>query len=233
MNTASATPRLPIVVLISGDGTNLQALIDSAAAGLPVEIRAVISNRPDAAGLQRAQRAGIPVHAVDHMAFGERAAFDRALCKTIDRYQPALIVMAGFMRILGRDFIERYPGRVLNIHPSLLPAYRGLDTHRRVLAAGEGTHGVSIHFVTNELDGGPVVAQARVPVLPGDTAEQLAVRVRAAEHALYPLVIRWFAEGRLKISGDTVTLDNVALTQPVTPLAPAAAARTATPGRAP
>jgi phosphoribosylglycinamide formyltransferase-1 len=231
MTTPTAQHRLPVVVLISGNGTNLQALIDSAAAGLPIEIRAVISNRPGATGLQRAQQAGITTHVIDHTRFGARADFDLALGEAIDAYQPALIVMAGFMRILGRDFIDRYPGRVLNVHPSLLPAYRGLDTHRRALAAGEDMHGVSIHFVTNELDGGPVVAQARVPVLHGDTAETLAARVRVAEHALYPLAVGWFAADRLKIAGDRVTLDNAVLTEPVYPLETTDARPISIPGR--
>ncbi len=218
MTSPSAKHRLPIVVLISGDGSNLQAIIDRAADNLPVEIRAVISNRAGVTGLQRAQQAMIPAHVVDHTRFRARDDFDRELIRVIDRYRPELIVMAGFMRILGQDFISRYAGRALNVHPSLLPAYPGLDTHRRVLAAGERGHGVSVHFVTSELDGGPVVAQARVPVLPGDTAERLAARVRAEEHVLYPLVIGWFAAGRLKSSGGKVTLDDVTLTQPVEPL---------------
>lgn len=206
---SDAAPRLAIVVLISGNGSNLQAIIDAVAAGqLSADIRAVISNKPDAQGLARARRAGIPARVVDHREYPDRAAFDAALQATINQYQPQLVVLAGFMRILTPQFVAHYHGRLLNVHPSLLPAFRGLDTHRRALEAGVQEHGVSIHFVTAELDGGPVAAQTAVAVLPGDDAFSLAARVRQAEHALYPQVIRWFAEGRLTLRANRAMLDD-------------------------
>lgn len=199
--------RLPIVVLISGVGTNLQAIIDATANDLPVEIRAVISNRPGVYGLERAQQANIPAHTIDHKQYESRDAFDGALCQLIDRYQAGLVVLAGFMRILTPAFIHRYEGRMINIHPSLLPKFPGINTHRRAIEAGESEHGASVHFVTKELDGGPTIIQARVPVLPGDTEERLARRVLEHEHRIFPRAIRWFAEGRLGVDGDTVLLD--------------------------
>lgn len=211
--SAALRPRLPIVVLISGNGGNLQAIIDAAAAGdLPVEIRVVISNRPAAFGLARARRAGIAAVALDHTQYPDRASFDAALRETIDRYDPRLVVLAGFMRILTPEFVEHYRGRLLNVHPSLLPAFRGLDTHARALAAGVKEHGASIHFVTSELDGGPVVAQQTVAILPGDDSASLAARVQQAEHVLYPRVIGWFAEGRLTLQGNQAMLDGVPIT---------------------
>ncbi len=208
--------KLPIVVLISGRGSNLQAIIDAAHRGeLPVEIRAVISNRPGAQGLERARRAGIPTEVLDHTAFPDRESFDRALMALIDRHGPELVVLAGFMRILTPAFVSHYRGRLLNIHPSLLPAFPGLDTHARALAAGVKRHGVSVHFVTEEVDGGPVIAQASVPVLPGDTPEKLAERVLEREHVLYPQVIRWFAEGRLRLEDHKVLFDGRPLKAPL------------------
>lgn len=205
-NPRNATCRL--VVLISGNGSNLQAIIDAIAAGeIPAEIGAVISNNPDAYGLERARRAGIPTAVVDHRDYPDRERYDQALRAVIDRYAPDLVVLAGFMRILTPAFVEHYAGRMLNIHPSLLPRYQGLDTHRRVLEAGDAIHGVSVHFVTPELDSGPIVLQAEVPVEPGDTEEDLARKVHAEEHVIYPRVIRWFAEGRLRLDGDRVLLD--------------------------
>jgi phosphoribosylglycinamide formyltransferase-1 len=214
--TDAATPRLPIVVLISGRGSNLQSIIDAAAGGeLPIEIRAVISNRPDAAGLGRAAQAGIPVAVVDHTTFGNRKDFDRALAACIDRYQPGLVVLAGFMRLLTVDFVGHYRGRMLNIHPSLLPDFPGLDTHRRVLEAGCREHGASIHFVTEQMDGGPVVLQARVPVHADDTVDSLAARVLQQEHRIFPLAIRWYAEQRLSLGSDgQVRFDGRPLTRP-------------------
>jgi len=198
----------PIVVLISGRGSNLQAILDETRAGrLPVEVRAVISSKPDAEGLQRARRAGVPTEIVDHRAFHERAQFDAALMQAIDRHQPKLVVLAGFMRILGAEFIQRYAGRLMNIHPSLLPAFPGLNTHARALAAGVRQHGASVHFVTNDLDGGPVIAQATVTVHADDTATTLAARVLDEEHRIYPLAIRWFVEDRLSIRNGRVLLD--------------------------
>ncbi len=205
---SAQTAPIGLVVLISGNGSNLQAIIDAIAAGeIPAQIRAVISNNPDAYGLERARRAGIPVEVVDHRAYPDRESYDRALQAVIDRYRPDLVVLAGFMRILTPAFVEHYAGRMLNIHPSLLPRYQGLDTHRRVLEAGDSVHGVSVHFVTPELDSGPIVLQAEVPVEPGDTEADLARKVHAEEHVIYPRVIRWFAEGRLKLDGDRVLLD--------------------------
>ena len=206
--------RLPLVVLISGGGTNLQAVIDAAQDDLPVEIRAVISNRADAYGLERARKAGIHTEVLEHKGYPDRDAYDAALTALIDRFEPGLVVLAGFMRILTPGFVRHYHGRLLNIHPSLLPQYRGLDTHARALNDGEAEHGASVHFVTPDLDAGPLIVQARVPVEPGDTAERLAARVLEQEHRIYPLAIRWFAEDRLRLEGDTVYLDGEPVTQP-------------------
>ncbi|MBC6905585.1 phosphoribosylglycinamide formyltransferase [Saccharophagus sp. K07] len=187
-----------VVVLISGSGSNLQALIDAAAnADYPAQIVAVISNKSDAYGLVRAQNSGIATAVLDHKAFASREEFDAALRDKIDSYQPDLVVLAGFMRILTADFVNHYLGRMLNIHPSLLPLYPGLHTHRRAIEAGDATHGATVHFVTAELDGGPAVVQAEVPVEQGDTEELLAKRVLAQEHRIYPLAVRWFADGDL------------------------------------
>ncbi|MEW6330656.1 MAG: phosphoribosylglycinamide formyltransferase, partial [Pseudomonadota bacterium] len=196
-----------IVVLVSGRGSNLQAVIDAVRDGrLPAEIRAVISNEPGAPALARARTAGIPVQVIDHREFSSRAQFDRALMTRIDACQPRLVVLAGFMRILGPDFIDHYAGRMINIHPSLLPAFPGLDTHARALQSGAKIHGASVHFVTHEVDGGPVIVQAAVPVLPGDTPDELAERVLAEEHRIYPLAIGWFLAGRLTVAGGRVRL---------------------------
>lgn len=190
----------PIVVLISGRGSNLQAIIDAIRAGaLPVSIARVISNTPQASGLALAHAAGIPVDVIDHRAFATREAFEQALIAAIDGADPRLVVLAGFMRILGRDFIGHYQGRLLNIHPSLLPALPGLNTHARALAAGAREHGASVHFVTEQVDGGPVILQARVPVVGDDTAESLAARVLEQEHRIYPEAIRWVLEGRVHL----------------------------------
>lgn len=206
---------LAVVALISGRGSNLQAIIDAAEDGsLPAVIRAVISNRPGAVGLGRAARAGISTAVVDHTRYPDRAGFDAALQQAVDRYQPALVVLAGFMRVLTPDFVAHYHGRMLNIHPSLLPRFRGLHTHERALAEGATEHGASVHFVTDDLDGGPVVLQARVPVLAGDTPERLAARVLVQEHRIYPEVIRWVAEGRLRMEGGQVLLDGAPLSAP-------------------
>ncbi len=198
-----------VVVLISGGGTNLQALIDARDAGeLPVELAAVISNRPDVGGLERARKAGIATRVLDHTRYDDRAAFDHDLRQLIDEYRPDLVVLAGFMRILTPGFVRHYQGRMLNIHPSLLPKYQGLHTHQRALDAGDGEHGVTVHFVTAELDGGPSVIRARVPILPGDDARQLAARVLEQEHRVYPLAVRWFAEKRLRMHNGRALLDN-------------------------
>lgn len=208
--------RLPIVILISGSGSNLRAIAERAQSGaLPVEIRAVVSDRADAPGLGWAARTGIPAITVPRGEFPDADAFDRELAGCIEQYQPGLVVLAGFMRVLGAAFVDRYAGRMLNIHPSLLPKYRGLHTHRRVLEAGDREHGASVHFVTRELDGGPVVAQARVPVLAGDDEVSLAARVLRQEHRLYPECIGWFAEGRLLYRAGSAWLDGRVLQSPV------------------
>ncbi|AZE56664.1 Phosphoribosylglycinamide formyltransferase [Pseudomonas synxantha] len=197
-----------VVVLLSGTGSNLQALIDSTRIGdSPVRIAAVISNRSDAYGLQRARDAGIDTRSLDHKAFDGREAFDRALIELIDAFEPKLVVLAGFMRILSADFVRHYEGRLLNIHPSLLPKYKGMHTHQRALEAGDNEHGCSVHFVTEELDGGPLVVQAVVPVESGDSAQTLAQRVHTQEHRIYPLAVRWFAEGRLILGDQGALLD--------------------------
>jgi len=197
-----------VVVLLSGTGSNLQALIDSTRTGdNPVRIAAVISNRSDAYGLQRAREAGIDTRSLDHKAFDGREAIDRALIELIDAFNPKLVVLAGFMRILSADFVRHYAGRLLNIHPSLLPKYKGMHTHQRALEAGDSEHGCSVHFVTEELDGGPLVVQAVVPVESDDSAQTLAQRVHAQEHRIYPLAVRWFAEGRLILGDQGALLD--------------------------
>ncbi|MCH4871506.1 MULTISPECIES: phosphoribosylglycinamide formyltransferase [Pseudomonas] len=197
-----------VVVLLSGTGSNLQALIDSDdVKGSPATLRAVISNRADAYGLQRAKDAGIDTRVLDHTAFEGREAFDAALIEVIDTFKPQLVILAGFMRILSADFVRHYQGRLLNIHPSLLPKYKGLHTHQRALDAGDREHGCSVHFVTEELDGGPLVVQAVVPVESDDSAHSLAQRVHAQEHRIYPLAVRWFAEGRLSLDEQGALLD--------------------------
>lgn len=212
----TAPPVLPIVVLVSGQGSNLRAIASQIDAGeLPARICAVLSDRPDAPALDWATERGIPAFAVVRARFPDRDAFDVALHDAIARHAPGLVVLAGFMRVLGPSLVERYAGRMLNIHPSLLPKHRGLHTHRRVLDAGETEHGASVHFVTRELDGGPVVLQARVPVLPGDDEATLAARVLVQEHRIYPRVIRWFAEGRLRCDGSAAWLDDRRLLAPV------------------
>ena len=197
-----------VVVLLSGTGSNLQALIDSDdVKASPAKIRAVISNRADAYGLQRAKDAGIDTRVLDHKAFEGREAFDAALIEVIDEFKPKLVVLAGFMRILSAEFVRHYQGRLLNIHPSLLPKYKGLHTHQRALEAGDGEHGCSVHFVTEELDGGPLVVQAVIPVESDDSPHSLAQRVHAQEHRIYPLAVRWFAEGRLSLDERGALLD--------------------------
>ena len=197
-----------VVVLVSGSGSNLQALIDQfSTPDSPARLCAVISNRAEAYGLERARQAGIDTRVLDHKAFEGREAFDAALVETIDAFEPQLVVLAGFMRILSPQFVRHYAGRLLNIHPSLLPKYKGLHTHQRAIEAGDAEHGCSVHFVTEELDGGPLVLQAIVPVVAGDTPELLARRVLTGEHHIYPLAVRWFAEGRLRLGEAGVELD--------------------------
>ena len=198
---AACQPELPqmksIVILISGRGSNLQALLD---ADLPECRIAVISNRPDAAGLIHSHRRGVATSVVDHRDFAIRADFDAALAEAIEIHEPDLVAMAGFMRVVGEDFVRRFEGRLINIHPSLLPAFPGLRSHAQALAAGVKIHGCSVHFVTPLLDNGPIVIQAAVPVLPGDTEETLAARVLEQEHVIYPRALRWFLEGRLGLT---------------------------------
>jgi phosphoribosylglycinamide formyltransferase 1 len=190
-----------VVVLISGSGSNLQALINGRDAGnLPIDLVCVISNRPEVFGLTRAKNANIPTAIIDHTHFADRGGFDGALMKMIDSYSPDLVVLAGFMRILTPEFTQHYLGKMLNIHPSLLPKFQGLHTHQRALDAGETQHGVTVHFVTAELDGGPAVVQACVPILAGDDAKTLATRVQQQEHIIYPLAVKWFAEGLLTMN---------------------------------
>ena len=202
------TKPLRVVVLISGSGSNLQALIDGKASGeLPIEIAAVISNKPDVQGLTRASKAGIPTLVIDHKPFPTREAFDRALMASIDAYAPGLVVLAGFMRILTPEFTQHYLGRMLNIHPSLLPKFQGLHTHQRAIDAGETRHGVTVHFVTAELDGGPACIQASVPILPNDDAGLLAKRVLRQEHIVYPMAVKWFAQGKLSMQAGKALLN--------------------------
>lgn len=200
-------PLPSVVVLISGRGSNLRSIVDAAP---PCRFAAVISNRPQAGGLAFARERGIPTEVVDHTdhaaAADPRAAFDAALMQAIDRHQPALVVLAGFMRILTAGFVDHYAGRMVNIHPSLLPSYAGLHTHRRALADGVRVHGCTVHFVTSTLDSGPIIAQAAVPVHADDTEDTLAARVLEQEHRLYPQAVRWFAEERLRIDGNHVRL---------------------------
>ncbi len=188
-----------ILILISGRGSNMEAILE---ARLPARIAAVISNEPQAKGLATARAHGITTAVVPHRDFPDRAAFDAALASAIDAHQPDLVVLAGFMRILTDDFVARYAGRLMNIHPSLLPAFPGLQTHRHALAAGVRIHGCTVHFVTPALDGGPIIVQAAVPVQPGDSEETLAARVLREEHRIYPQAIRWFCEGRLALAAN-------------------------------
>ena len=196
-----------IVILISGRGSNMEALVAARDAGtLPVNIAAVISNRPAAQGLETAEKAGITAHYIDHKAFAERDAFDAALAECIDGFAPDLVVLAGFMRILSDGFVRHYAGRLMNIHPSLLPAFPGLHTHRRALEEGVRIHGCTVHFVTPALDHGPVIIQAAVPVLDSDDEATLAARVLRQEHRIYAQAVRWFAEGRLRLDDGRVRL---------------------------
>ena len=206
-----------IVILISGRGSNMEALLE---ARLPARVAAVISNRREAQGLATAKSRGIPASVVDPREFGDRAAFDAALAAEIDRHRPDLVALAGFMRIFTAPFIERYHGRMMNIHPSLLPSFPGLHTHRQALAAGVRIHGCTVHFTAPAVDSGPIIVQAAVPVLADDTEERLAARVLVEEHRIYPQAVRWFLEGRLRLGpGGTVTVNSArapqgALTSP-------------------
>ncbi|WP_448555583.1 phosphoribosylglycinamide formyltransferase [Thalassotalea montiporae] len=201
-----------ILVLISGSGTNLQALIDACKSpDYPGQVVGVLSNKADAYGLERAANADIATTTLSHRDFATREAYDDALMAAIDKYQPDVIVLAGFMRILTPAFVQHYQGRLVNIHPSLLPKYQGLNTHQRAIDAGDDEHGVSVHFVTEELDGGPVILQAKVPVFENDTADELAARVHEQEHRIYPLVVKWLCQGRLKMVDEKAILDDTPL----------------------
>lgn len=197
-----------LVVLVSGSGTNLQAIMDAIHRGqLDAHIALVVSNQVAAPGLERARRAGLPTLGLSHRNYASREAFDRAMMEKIDAEAPDTVVLAGFMRILSTPFVAHYSGRLLNIHPSLLPKYRGLHTHKRALDAGDSEHGCSIHFVTDELDGGPLVAQAKLTLQQNDTVDSLSKRVQECEHRLYPQVLQWRAQQRLTLSHNGVTLD--------------------------
>lgn len=212
----SASRKRRLVVLISGRGSNLQAILDGVASGeLAIELCAVISNRPAAGGLQRAEQAGVATAVLDHKQFPDRRAFEQALRELIDSFKPDLVALAGFMRVLGDDFVRHYEGRMLNIHPSLLPKYPGLHTHERAIAAGDRVHGASVHFVTPELDSGPTLVQAQVPVLPTDDPDTLAARVLVQEHRLYPLALRWIAEGRVSWREQHLLFDGQLLAAPI------------------
>ena len=203
-----------IVIVISGRGSNMRAIVE---AELPVRVAAVISNEPGAAGLEYARAKGIFTQTIDHRGFASREAFDAALAAAIDAHTPDLVVLAGFMRILTDGFVQRYEGRMLNVHPSLLPSFTGLHTHRRALELGVKIHGCTVHFVTRRLDHGPIVIQAAVPVLPGDTEEILAARVLRQEHRIYPQAVRWFAEGRLALENGIVRVTGEGAAQSVFP----------------
>ncbi len=205
-----------IVVLISGSGSNLQSLIDATERGdIDGRIVAVISNRPNVKGLERAAASNIPAITIDHTTYPDRASFDQALAAKIDEYAPDLVVLAGFMRILTDEFVAHYSGRMLNIHPSRLPKYQGLHTHQRALDAGDAEHGASVHFVTAELDGGPVVLQSRLPIRPDHSPETLAAELLPQEHLIYPLVVAWFCAGRLALTPEGVAFDGRILDTPL------------------
>ena len=205
-----------VAILISGSGTNLQAFIDAISQGtLTVEIAVVLSNRPDAYGLTRARDANIPTECVQNENYPDRAAFDEAMATTLERYKPDLLILAGFMRILTSMFVKRFEGRILNIHPALLPNFRGLNTHQRAIDAGEKWHGSTVHFVTEELDAGPMILQGRVPVLCEDTESLLSARVQALEHKIYPEAAALFASGRLEFRNGESWLDDSRLDEPI------------------
>ena len=201
-----------IVVLVSGNGSNLQAIIDACEQGkIPAKITAVISNKAQAYGLQRAKTAGIPAVVVDHTAYLTREAYDQQLLAQISKFAPDLIVLAGFMRILSREFVEHFQGQILNIHPSLLPKYKGLHTHQRAIDAGDREHGASVHFVTANLDDGPVILQSKVPIFENQDAEELTQRVIVQERQMYPLVVKWFCQDRLIMLNNKAFLDGIEL----------------------
>ncbi|MBY5948022.1 phosphoribosylglycinamide formyltransferase [Photobacterium rosenbergii] len=202
-----------IVVLISGNGSNLQAMIDACESGIikDARISAVLSNKADAYGLERARQAGIDALHLSAADYADRAAFDQAMAERIDSYQPDLVILAGFMRILSGEFVRHYEGRMLNVHPSLLPKYTGLNTHQRAIDAGDDEHGTSVHFVTEELDGGPVILQAKVPIFAGDDAEEVMARVQEKEHRIYPMVANWCLQDRVVMTDGKAVLDGLIL----------------------
>jgi phosphoribosylglycinamide formyltransferase-1 len=212
LKRTGGTPRA--AVLISGSGSNLQAFIDCRPQ-LPFELAVVLSNKASAFGLERAQQADIPTHHVDHTAFSTRENFDQAMLEILQRHRPDIIILAGFMRILSATFVRQYTGRILNIHPALLPAYPGLNTHQRALDAKEPWHGCTVHFVTEELDAGPAILQGRVPVLDTDDATSLSARVQTMEHIIFPEAASWLASGRIEFTGKQVFLDGKPLLQPI------------------
>jgi phosphoribosylglycinamide formyltransferase 1 len=208
--------RQSVVILISGRGSNMLALIErSRRDGCPYTVGAVFADRADARGIQAARELGFAATALTARKGADRAAYDRELAAAIGEHKPALVVLAGFMRILSAQFVARFPGRILNIHPSLLPKYAGLHTHRRVLEAGDSEHGATVHFVTAQLDAGPAIIQGRVLVAPNDTESALAARVQALEHQIYPLAVQWFCEGRLRCAKGQAWLDDRPLREPV------------------
>lgn len=216
VNSSSQQAPINLVVIISGSGTNLQAIIDQIACGeLNARIAAVISNKKNAYGLTRAQAYNLSTEVIEHKAFDSRESFDEMLASIVDLYAPDLVVLAGFMRILTPAFVNRYHGKMLNIHPSLLPKFKGINTHQRAIDANETEHGSSIHFVTEELDGGSLVLQAKLDVTANETVDKLAQRVQKMEHIVYPAVINWFAEGRLTLQNNTVHFDNEPLKAPI------------------
>ncbi len=216
VTTGQARPPLPLVVLISMRGSNLKAILDAIQGGeLNASVRAVISNNANALGLEYARQNDIDTLALDAADYPDRETYDHALQGLIERFEPGLVVLAGFMRILSAPFVQHFRGRLINIHPSLLPAFRGLDTHRRAIEAGATEHGASVHLVSEELDGGPVIVQTKVPVLPEDSEEQLAERVLQQEHRLYPQAIQWIAEGRLRREGGELQFDGQPLNEPL------------------
>lgn len=208
INGQMTSPMKRILVLISGSGSNLQAILDGCAGGkIAGQVVGVISNKADAYGLVRAREAGVATAILAQQQFASREEYDVALLALMADYQPDLVVLAGFMRILSADLVRHFAGRMINIHPSLLPKYQGLHTHQRAIEAGDDEHGASVHFVTEELDGGPVILQARVPIFEGDSADEVAARVQVQEHSIYPLVVQWFCEGRLQMREGSAFLD--------------------------
>lgn len=213
LSSASIKARCRIVVLISGNGSNLQAIIDHCGNDqTPAEVVGVISNVQSAFGLERARSAGIDAHCLDHREFVSRSAFDEALAVLVEGFRPDLVVLAGFMRVLSPSFVDHFAGRLVNIHPSLLPRYPGLDTHKRAIADGAKEHGATVHFVTRDLDAGPVIIQGQVEVLEDDSEHTLATRVHEVEHRIYPEAVSWFASGRLRLQDDVALLDGQPLT---------------------